>query len=106
MTLNTIDTIRELIEGAPRLSEDRREALLTLLESLKKEVSTMESKHIDRLKRVVNSTENMTRGHLDSTASKEILEELQEDVFLAIREFEVGHPKLVTTLQALCTQNV
>ncbi|RAP33782.1 hypothetical protein DID77_02410 [Candidatus Marinamargulisbacteria bacterium SCGC AG-439-L15] len=104
MTLDTLKEIKELIEGSPRISPTRREDLLVLLEELKVEIMMMEVHQRERLKSVVNSTENMARGHLEQSTSHEILAELQEDVALAIHEFEADHPKVVGILQALCTQ--
>jgi hypothetical protein len=101
MIEETIAKIEKTLQSA-NLSQDKRQELLALLQSLKQEANKLSETHSDSAHSILGfaqvSAHEATRKDRNSNLLKLSLDGLNQSV----KEFEATHPQLVANVDKIC----
>ena len=98
------DRIRKIearIHGTEKLPAETKEELLSLLESLKKEIAELAESHGEDADSVTRFTEASAHEATRSEQKPQLLEAAIEGLNASVEEFEVTHPKLADTINRI-----
>jgi hypothetical protein len=103
MIRNTIHEIEESVRRAGSVSDETKAELLRLLSTLEAEVSELSRTNADQAQSIAGfaalSTHEATRPAKNPSLVQVSLKGLQ----LSVHGFEGSHPRLVQTVNAVCT---
>lgn len=103
MLKTTIASIEERIRQGASISEENRAELLRLLATLRDEVNDLAQTREEQASSIAGFTEASAREAMRSEQDPELLELSIEGLKRSVREFEASHPRLVRTVNHVCT---
>lgn len=100
MIYETIKRIENEIET--NVSDDKeKKELLNLIDNLKLEIESLKDTHQDNALSITKFTEAGVFEGTREERDEELFQHAVEGMKLSVREFEVSHPKLINTINAI-----
>ena len=98
----TLQKIKDLVGQSDHLDPKQKNELLDLAVKLKAELAALEVTHPDQAKSIVGFTELTTFEYLRTEQNPELIDYAQKGLTKSIESYEVSHPVLYSTVQAMC----
>lgn len=103
MLKRTLETIEEKIKGSPNIPEDKKSEYYSLLQQLNDEINELSKTEKEKAQSIKGFTKitahEATRDIIDPHLMRISLDGLSTSV----RELHLSYPKLVNTVNAICT---
>lgn len=100
MIYDTIKRIED--EIATNVSDDKeKKELLNLIDNLKLEIESLKDTHQDNARSITKFTETGIFEGTRDDRDEELFQHAVEGMKLSVREFEVSHPRLINTINAI-----
>lgn len=103
MFQDTISKIEEKIHSSKAIKEENRAELLALLGTLKSEIKELSKTHQEQAQSIANFTALSTQEATRKTKNPELLDISVKGLGSSVAEFEESHPKLVDSVNRICT---
>ena len=99
MIEDRLEQIQSAIERSPKMSDDAKAELLSLVAGLKAEIKTLSETHHDEASSITRFADEAARSRQDPQLGENALDGLRG----SIQGFEDSHPKLVDTVNRFAT---
>lgn len=96
------DTIKKMEQGLGALPETKRVELIALMNTLKKEVDALAMDHAEEATSIVGFTQMTAHEVTRNTPEQELVDVSLQGLATSARKFEVTHPEMVGTVNAIC----
>lgn len=99
------DNIRKIearIRDSRQIGDDNRRELISLVQTLKAEVQELSKTRHDDASRIIDRTERTTALATSDANGRASLPAESDGLVDSMKEFEVTHPKLTQTVNAIC----
>lgn len=100
MIYETIKRIENEIETNVSDEKEKME-LLNLVDNLKLEIESLKDTHQDNVRSITKFTESGVFEGTREERDEELFQHAIEGMKLSVREFEVSHPRLINTINAI-----
>lgn len=100
---NTIDKIEERLKTSTSMPAENKAELLNLLASLKTEITELAKTHAEQAESICGFADSSTREATEKERNSDSLKDSLEGLEASVRDFEISHPRLVTTVNAIST---
>jgi hypothetical protein len=102
MIKDTIEKIESNIRNANSISEIKKNELLVLVSSLKKEILVLSNTHKEDAETVINFTKTSTHEAIKSEKDKNLFDLSLKGLTGSVSKFEASHPDLVSIVNSIC----
>ena len=102
MIKRTISEIKDRIQKASSIKEEKKSELLNLLSTLKFEVEELSKTQADHAKSITGFTDISTHEATRENKNPELLKLSIEGLSSSVKGFETSHPKLVKIVNSIC----
>ncbi|HMV43218.1 MAG TPA: DUF4404 family protein [Leptospiraceae bacterium] len=102
MIQDTITKIEENIRDSKSLDVAKKEELLGLVVSLKKEVVELSATNKEDAETVANFTKASTHEVIKSNKNKDLIDLSIKGLSESVSKFEASHPDLVSVVNSIC----
>ncbi len=102
MIQDTISKIEANIRDAKSIDETKKNELLGLVGSLKKEIVELSSTNKEDAESVANFTKTSTFEAIKTEKNKSLFDLSIKGLSESVTKFEVSHPDLVATVNSIC----
>ncbi|MCB1144380.1 MAG: DUF4404 family protein [Leptospiraceae bacterium] len=103
MIQDTISKIEENIKNTQNINDEKKEAILGLINSLKEEVIELSKTNHEDATTVANFTKVSTHEATKSTKDEELLGLSLKGLSQSVTKFEASHPDLVAVVNSICS---
>ena len=103
MIRDTIGKIEERLRNAESVKDENRAELLSLLATLKAEVSNLSETDAERAQSIAGFTAVSTHEATRDERNPELVELSLKGLSSSVQGFEESHPKLVQAVNSICT---
>lgn len=103
MIQKTIEHLEEKLKDSNQVPKESQEELLKLFKQLKEEVNTLAESELDKAKIIALHTDSSAKAAIEPNTEANLLENSINDFKKSIGEFEATHPKLVESVNRICT---
>ncbi|MBI5624657.1 MAG: DUF4404 family protein [Elusimicrobia bacterium] len=103
MVKETIKRIEAAIKSIQAGDNAKKQELLKLLNNLKAEIESLSRTHVEQAHTIAGYTALAAHESSRKQKSEELLEHATEGLSLSVQGFEASHPKLVETVNSICT---
>jgi len=99
----TIETIETRIRAGKHVSANEKAELLRLLSSLKSEITELSKTQEEEAESIAGFIDRSTHEAARGTKNPELLKLSIDGLSASVKGFEVSHPKLVESVNYICT---
>ena len=103
MSLHLIERIETRLKSERGLEEGTRSELLSLLGTLKAEVSALAEEHGDDAESIAGFAGAAAHEAMRSRPNPDLLRLAVDGLSGSVKELETGHPRLVEAVNGICT---
>jgi len=103
MLRKTLAEIESKIRQSPNIPEDKKSEYFTLLQQLNDEVNDLNKTDHERAESVKEFTKVAAHESTRSEINPKLFQIALEGLSSSVQEFEVSHPRLVQTVNSICT---
>ncbi len=103
MSIKLIERIEAKLAGEGNLDAASRRELLSLLATLKEDVSRLEGQHDEHAESIAGFAGAATHEALRATRNPDLLKLAVEGLSASVKDIETEHPQLVHTVNGICT---
>jgi phosphoenolpyruvate carboxylase len=98
---NKIENLEKEINSNTNISSEKKDELIGLINKLKSELADLPSDNVEKAKSLVNFTESLTHEATREEPNSELTNISLKALELSIKEFEVSHPQLTSTINSI-----
>ena len=102
MLNNTVEKIEKTLTSSKSLSDKQKSDLIKLVGDLKKELALVYDKEKDDTESVINFAAVSAHEAAKKNINSELADISRKGLFESARKFEVSHPKIFETVNAVC----
>jgi DNA replication initiation complex subunit (GINS family) len=103
MVNKTIENLENKIQKSNNLDNKQKLELTQLISKLKSEIIDIYETNYEKAKSITNFTESSTHEAIRDDKDKELFDLSVEGLQKSVKSFEESHPKLVETVNSICT---
>jgi len=103
MLQNTIDKIEARLRNTETVNEGNKSELLNLLSTLKVEITDLSKTHNEHAESITGFAQLSAHEATRQEKDPELLKLSVEGLASSVRGFELSHPSLVGTVNAICS---
>ena len=103
MIQDRLDKIEERLKKTKTVADSDKAELLSLLSSLKKEITDLSKTHNEQAESIAGFAELSTREATRTEKSPALFNLSIEGLSTSVHEFEISHPDLVEVINRFCT---
>ncbi|MFC1752780.1 DUF4404 family protein [Thermoproteota archaeon] len=103
MINNNLERIERIINESNRLSNDKKQELLHLVENLNKRLVELSQTNDEEARSISDFAKLTTQETLREKRDEELVAISQKGLQASIRQFEASHPKLIEAINTLFT---
>lgn len=103
MFQDTISKIEEKIQNSAAIKEENRAELISLLGELKSEIKELSKTHEEQAQSIAGFTALSTQEATRENKNPELIDLSVKGLSTSVAEFEDSHPKLVDSVNRICT---
>jgi Mg2+ and Co2+ transporter CorA len=103
MIQQTIEQIEARLHGTENLPAEKRQELLALLATLKKEVAEFSKTHGDEAESITGFAQLSAHEATRTQVNPELLKHSLAGLSTSVEGFEHSHPRLVEAVNSICT---
>lgn len=100
---DTISKIEAKLRNTGSMNDESRQELLSLLGTLKAEITTLSKTHADQAQRIAGFTETSAQEAIREEKDPDELKLSLESLATSVEGFETSHPNLVQVVNRICT---
>jgi len=98
-----MEKLEAKLKDARGLDEGTRTELLALLESLRGDIGALDAEHGDRAESIAGFAGAATHEAIRTERNPALLKLALDGLSVSVKDMEAGHPKLVNTVNGICT---
>ena len=102
MIQERLDKMEEKLKRSATVKESDKEELLTILKSLRTEITDLSQTHQEHAESIARFAELSAHEALRSEKSSDLMDLSIQGLTSSIQGFEVSHPRLVGVINAFC----
>ncbi|MFO7838471.1 MAG: DUF4404 family protein [Desulfosalsimonadaceae bacterium] len=103
MLRNTLEKIESKIRNSPNIPEEKKSEYFHLLEQLNNEVNELDKTDHEKAQSVKRFTKAAAHESTREEPNPRLLQLAREGLSSSVQEYEISHPRLVQTVNSICT---